>query len=69
MFNDLGITKMQSSRWQGLARVPTEEWTAFLSANEDNRELVSWTPFHSQTVTAPAAANFYRARIVKTTGP
>lgn len=36
---------------------------------DSSTDLVNWTPFFSQTVTAPAAANFYRARIVKTPTP
>ena len=36
---------------------------------DSSNDLVNWTTFHSQTVTAPAADNFYRARIVKTPSP
>jgi hypothetical protein len=36
---------------------------------DSSNDLATWTPFCSQTVTAPSAANFYRARIVKTAEP
>ena len=36
---DLGISKMQSSRWQSLEKIPDKDWSAL--TNNDDRELAS----------------------------
>lgn len=40
-FDDIGITKIQSSRWQQEASVPEEKFTAFLEECRDNQKEVT----------------------------